>query len=274
MGSLSKVFTLFLILLMVISGLSLLMIKPANAQTSTPATSSVPIPTPSVPQFTVELVNTSDVPAIYWLSPGPNLTISIPTDNNSNYTIELTVKNQPFIPPFTENGQIMALFYDVRMKEHYSENWTDVYALTEWYPVPINSDYTVIPFPLEVFGEPPASYDIEGCYYGAYYSTLKDISAGDQIDFQVETLIGTVHKAPIPNPSPPWYFEGQTSGWSNTQTVSITASSTSTSPSPTPTVPEFPWFVIPPLLAVMMASGLLVYFKKHKQLKTSQTSMF
>ena len=229
MGRSGKSFALILILIMAISSLNLLMIKPASGQTSTPTTSSVPIPTPSVPQFTVKLVNTSDLPTIYWLYPNPDSTVSIPTDNNTNYTIELTVKNQPFIPPFIENGQNTALSYDVRMKEHYLENWTDVYALTEWYPVPSNSDYTVIPFPLEVSGEPPASYNIKSCFYGGYYSALNGISAGDQIDFQVETQIGYAHKEVSPYPSPPWLFVGQTSGWSNTQTITISPSSSSTS---------------------------------------------
>ncbi len=72
---------------MTISSLNLLVIKPTSGQTSTPATSSVPIPTPSVPQFTIKLVNTSDLPTIYWLNLNPESTISIPTDNNTNYTL-------------------------------------------------------------------------------------------------------------------------------------------------------------------------------------------
>ncbi len=228
MGISGKSLALILILIMAISSLNLLVIKPASGQTSIPTISSVP--TPSVPQFTVKLVNTSDLPTIYWLNLSPESTISISTDNNSNYTIELTVKNQPFVAPFIENGQFMALSYDVRLKEHYLENWTDVYALDEWYPVPSNSDYTVIPFPLEVSGEPPASYNIKSCFYGVYYSALNGISVGDQIDFQVETQIGYAHKEVSPYPSPPWLFVGQTSGWSNTQTITISPSSSSTSP--------------------------------------------
>jgi hypothetical protein len=36
-------------------------------------------------------------------------------------------------------------------------------------------------------------------------------------------------------------------------------------PTPSPTVPEFPELTIPLLLVVLMATGLLVYFKKHKK---------
>lgn len=256
---------LALILIMAASTVTVFAVKPAKAQ---------PIPTPSVPQFTVQLVKTSDVPEIYWLSPGPNLTISISPDNNTNYTIELTVKNQPFIAPFTENGQIMALSYDVRVKEDYSENWTDVYALTEFYPVPTNSTYTIIPFPLEVSGI--QTYTIESCYYGAYDSTLRGVSAGDRINFQVETQIGYAHRDPVP--LSPWYFEGQTSGWSGTQTITIpegapsspnpaqSPSSTSTPNStPTPSVPELSWLVIVPLLlSVPPVAGVL---RRRKQVK-------
>ena len=263
MNPISKSLALILILVMAISSLNLLVIKPASGQTSTPET-SVPIPTPSVPQFTVKLVNTSDLPTIYWLNLNPESTITIPNDNNTNYTIELTVKNQPFIPPFIENGQNMALSYDVRLKKHYLENWTDVYALTEWYPVPSNSDYTIIPFPLEVFEDSLASYNIKSCFYGVYYSALNGISAGDQIDFQVETQIGYAHKETTPIPSPPWLFVGQTSGWSNTQTITIGETSNITSP--TPTVPEFSWLAILPLLvSVLLVAGAI---KRYKHLTT------
>ncbi len=44
-----------------------------------------------------------------------------------------------------------------------------------------------------------------------------------------------------------------------------------TSPTPTPTVPEFPALTIPILLIVMAIAGLSVYFKKHRQIMTSQT---
>ena len=73
-----------LILTIAISSLSLIMVKPATAQT---------IPKPSVPEFTLNIVN-------------------------GDLLIE--IQNQPFIP----NGHELAgIFYDFRYKWHESANW-------------------------------------------------------------------------------------------------------------------------------------------------------
>src|SRR5208283_2850842 len=93
MGSISKGFALFFILIMAISGLSLMMAKPAFAQTPTPST----IPKPSVPEFTVTLISSS------------------PESHFVNKTIELSIKNQPSVS-----------FYNVRMRVN-DGNWSLLY---------------------------------------------------------------------------------------------------------------------------------------------------
>jgi len=50
----------------------------------------------------------------------------------------------------------------------------------------------------------------------------------------------------------PMSFTGQTSNWSNIQTITIPGASTSPDPTPTPTVPESPTWIILPLCAVVM----------------------
>ena len=72
MGRLSKSFALLLVLIMALSSLGLLIIKPACAQS---------IPQPSVPEFTLKVVQDSF-----------NVPIS--------YSIEVTIKNQPFVYSF------------------------------------------------------------------------------------------------------------------------------------------------------------------------------
>ena len=52
------------------------------------------------------------------------------------------------------------------------------------------------------------------------------------MDFQVEAMIGYVHRYPVINS---WTFNGTESGWSITQTITIPATSTSPSTSPNPT---------------------------------------
>ena len=97
MGCLGKSLGLLLILMMIVPFLSLLMVKPASAQT---------IPKPSVPQFTLKFENGSSIqPATYSIDPytGKNVTIS-PATYQQWADILLTVKNQPFTPYKNSNG--------------------------------------------------------------------------------------------------------------------------------------------------------------------------
>ena len=97
-----------------------------------------------------------------------------------------------------------------------------------------------------------------------------DLPAGGQADFQVQAMSGYIHREiSIPVPGTGWIFSGETSGWSNTQTVTIPE----TSPSPhlhqiqrqLLLFQSFTSWTIPLLLGLMVATaGLLVYHKKHK----------
>ena len=124
-------------------------------------------------------------------------------------------------------------------------------------------------------------------YYGYYNYDLGNITFGGQVDFRVQAIIGystrintTFSGPPIglePGESYHYYiFTGQSSNWSNIQTITIPEGTVSTSASPnsttstqnptsTPTVPEFSPWTIPLLLTVMVAlAGLLFYHKKRK----------
>jgi hypothetical protein len=84
MGKTSKAFALILTILIVMSCLTILTVKPANAQS---------IPKPSVPEFTLNIVDGS---------------------------LLIEIQNQPIIP----NGHDTAgIFYDFRYKWHESTNW-------------------------------------------------------------------------------------------------------------------------------------------------------
>jgi hypothetical protein len=91
MGSISKHFSLILILILVISIVSLMVVKPASAQS---------IPKPSVPEFTLQVVKSS------WIV--------------GEYGVQMAIHNQAIIPNGQENAFI---YYNIRMKEHNSENW-------------------------------------------------------------------------------------------------------------------------------------------------------
>src|SRR5208283_1047482 len=218
MGSISKGFALFFILIMAISGLSLMMAKPAFAQTPTPST----IPKPSVPEFTVTLISSS------------------PESHFVNKTIELSIKNQPSVS-----------FYNVRMRVN-DGNWSLLYPNNNSVPTQSNGEYTILSYSSGFLG-------VEYQYNLGY--TSQNLSAGDKVDFQVQAMIGSIHRVFNPNATNqlemyPYVFTGQINDWSNTQTITIPASSTSASaspsPSPIPSVPEFPTWIILPLFAVIM----------------------
>jgi hypothetical protein len=187
---------------MAISSLSLIMVKPANAQ----------IPTPSVPEFTLKYIDYSYyVPPTYGIDPytGQNKTIQQGYQVN-NRTVVFTIKNQPFTPFTDANGHYIVLFYNVSYKGHYGDDWTYYShdSLTDFFIKQSDSDYTVISF--------------------------NQIPTTGQVDFRLQALIGYYTET-----GHPWMdvyeynFTGQTSDWSNTQTISIPAN-TPLSPTSTP----------------------------------------
>jgi len=111
MDRLSKSFAIFIILIIAISSLSLLLVKPASAQS---------IPKPSVPEFAVKFVGSMLV---------------------------ITIKNQPFTPSMIQDNHTppytwtTSLCFDVQTKLHSSENWTDWFPVYDGYP-PQNSSST------------------------------------------------------------------------------------------------------------------------------------
>ncbi len=99
---------------MAISSLSLMMIKPANAQTSKP----------SVPEFSLKLIDFSGAKAI-----------------------ELSIKNQPF-ESYQDNGQTISLYYNVHFKLHNSDSWTALYYCGDVFPTHSSSEYIKLDYPL------------------------------------------------------------------------------------------------------------------------------
>lgn len=187
--------------------LSLLLIMPVYSE----------ITKPSVPDFAIRLVDNSyDVPTTYSTDPYTGATITHPGHRVTNKSVELVIKNQPIVSTNVE-GWTTSLFYNVRMKGHYGGDWLTLYdpTITPLY-VQLDSENTVISFP----------YSVSGSYLSV--GPLSGLPLNAEIDFQVEALAGYVHRvsnssATNPIEKFPWVFEGETSGWSNTQTITLTA---------------------------------------------------
>jgi hypothetical protein len=215
MYRLSKCYPLCLVAILAFSVL-LIIAETTGAQT---------IPKPTVPEFTVQLVDNSyDVPAIQTIDPYTGEKITQPSHHVENKTIELKIANQ---------RNDYTIYYSVKMKGHFEENWTSIYST--WNRMKqSDSQFTIFNF---------------------YPSVARD---GGQIDFQVEAAAGYWTQGDVIVPGAPRgdVFIGEKSGWSSTQTLTIPSASASASPSPT--VPEFPYgavlslFALVPLIAIVV----------------------
>lgn len=263
MGSICKSFALALILIMTISSLSLLIIKPANAQS---------IPKPSVPDFTVKFI-----PKSYTVTTTDPYTGKSTTQQNDNSTIQISITNQQYT---YSNGSTFYLYYNIRTKGHFIQNWTELYPT---YPLWANAQAYDSPN-YKIDGIPYIALtaeDPENSYFGlpqtqtvyTIISVPKPAPSG-QVDFQVKAMVGKnstffdptnniVYDPAGGGVDRPAVGYVTSSDWSNTQTISIT--DTSASPSPTPTIPEFPALAIMLLLIVIVSAGLLVYHKQYKR---------
>jgi hypothetical protein len=208
-------------------------------------TPSPSIPKPSVPEFSVRYFDNS-----YYASTPTTITDQygnsrVEEGYVENKTVEFSIRNQAFTPytnPYNSSdpyntGQTVNLMFNIRMKSNLESNWTYITHLSDGYLIQSNSNFTT------------ASYQLG-------YLFQSSIPHGSEVGFQVQALVGYVHRYPT---IASWTFNGTESDWSNTKTIIIPASSSST----TPTIPELPSWTIPLLLTVMVASaGLLVYLKR------------
>lgn len=201
------------------------------------------IPKPSVPEFNLKLVDNSyDVPPIppttptYTTDPYSGKQVinssgssGIPGYHVENKTIELWIKNQQY---GYSNGSTFHVYYDVRTKGHFGENWTDLYPTVDAPTMRFNISFNGNPAPYIVSNPVQSNSDYTIISLNGNYPD------GDQADFQVRAVIG--HDSP--------YYAGRNYGgnfiyndyflqgvafdtnsdWSPTQT--FTMPNTSTSP--------------------------------------------
>ncbi|MGZ4851048.1 MAG: hypothetical protein ACXV2C_06690, partial [Candidatus Bathyarchaeia archaeon] len=152
-----------------------------------------------------------DVPDSYIISPTTGKNITIPGVHIDKRAIVITIKNQPFTTYYDANiGGNISLYYNVQAKQHSAENWTVQYANFEDVPVRTDSENTTIVYPL--YDENSNSYSI------AIEGLVNGFPCDAQVDFQVEAMEGYITRVFV-MPFIPYRFFGQTSSWSNTQTI-------------------------------------------------------
>lgn len=189
------------------------------------------IPKPSVPQFSVKIVSYPyDVPPTTTTTVDPytgkETVTTQPGYRVENKSIEVTIRNQPFSPYTDTEGHAINMYYNVRVKGHFAQEWEwkELYSPYEAVrngelgahkqgPVQSSSEYTVI-------------------------SCSADYPSDGKVDFQVQALAGYYTEWwPFTGVSGmAWRFTGEISDWSNTQTISMSDGAVSVSTSPNPTI--------------------------------------
>jgi hypothetical protein len=176
---------------------------------------------------------------------------------------EVTIKNQPFTRYADEDGNIIGLYYNISLKGHFENTWKifDFDSIAN----ATNSDWTITQIGFNKLG---ISWE------------------GGQVDVRMQAQVGYYVRylreglASFPTPSYTYFFIGEPSDWSSTQTITVpgtqwrqspSSSSTSnqtTEPAVYETSQTFQSVAIAGtvIAVVVVVSGtLLVYFKKRKR---------
>jgi len=235
----SKLATLLLLVILTVSSLLMTTFGSASAVTK-----------PSVPDFTLKyIVDSYDVPPTYKIDPytGENV-VDSEGYHVENKTLQVIVKNQLFTPRIDASGNSTSLYYEFRFKGHFEDEW-------KYYPV-TPSDYGSVEHPTD-----PYQTGARGSSYVSASSLdetvvilpnwqLGNIPEKGQIDVQVQALLGHDNKKDwvygmFGGNFITYYFEGEASDWSDTQTVTVLKSQTpisspETTPTPDPTSDSTP----------------------------------
>lgn len=270
MNGLGKYLSLCLVVILAVS--SLLIINPIHAQA---------ISTPSVPEFTITVVDNSyDVPAttpVYRTDPytGERTLTEEGHDGYhvQNGTVDLSIHTQKFTSYYDNENHLLRSYIRVAYKGHFETSWN--YYLPNYGYYGNESQY------LEASADGISKVQFGFGHFSfiagedrsiAIPPSLGEISNGGRIDFKVESFIGYSNASQyvtLWGLQTFYSYIGESSGWSDIQTVKITDGSTmgSTSPnstsSPSPTVPEIPAMILLPLFAVIPLIIAMITRKKN-----------
>ena len=209
------------------------MVKPINAQSA---------PTPPVPTFVPKFIaNVSYIAPTYSTNPytGTNQTISYGHQSYGG-SIVFTISNQPYLTLSNPSG---SLYYNFRFKGHFETNWNYYpFFYTTYYPNGITTRSWKNSALLQYFTSSSSNSTVISINLSDLTDPVIDdqpFPNGSQVDFQVQAKIGYITAQSSPNlgvelGGNQYSFTGESSDWSNTQTLTINYSSNST----TPTTPQ------------------------------------
>ena len=186
---------------------SFMVLKASGADSPSPTPDiNAPVPTPSVPEFTLKYVDHSyDVPP-GTISHTDPYTGEVTTETRlgyrvENFTIDLTIENQAF--PASIDGFSLGMRYFIETKGHFEKDWHRQANID----TQSSSRYTIVSYSAKSY-------------------------AGGTVDFRVKAWLGFYY--PGDGMVPAWYLWPRSSDWSNMQTITIPENQTST-PTASPT---------------------------------------
>lgn len=199
-------------------------------------------PTLSVPRFNVSLVAYPfDVPTTTTTKidqyTGKEILITNQGYHVENRSVEIVITNRTFTTYTDDVGYEINLYYRVRIKGHFGEDWEyfyDKYQASDFpHPLQSNSEYTLLSL--------PADYPRDA-----------------QVDFQVEAILGYYYDELAGRPILPLYAlrAVSLSGWSNTQTLTINDENVQIKENQT--IPEFSSWTMLPLLMIGVIAVLIL----------------
>jgi hypothetical protein len=220
------------------------------------AGTSTSITKPSIPSFTLKLIDSSyDIPTT---TVTDHYTGQILTNDGSHVearTLQITINNEPFTPFLVQVGDLnwtVDYYYNIRWKGHFEQDWHEMFLISDGYLHRDSGSQTLF----ASLGEYSATEGLK-MNVQSMYTTFPPNA---QVDFQVEAMIGYLSREVSVIPSGGWTFNGETSGWSNTQTIIIDNNSSTTDPStsPTPSASELPPLVFLVVVFLVSAVSLVV----------------
>jgi hypothetical protein len=219
-----------------------------------------PIPTPAIPKYSLEYSDTfAYYPSITTYSTNPyngnTTSTTIPERYIENRAVNITIKNEPY--PAIINGYPTNLYYNFRVKPHFGDFW-----VTEGFTYFPMNDTSGIVGAGDFYLWAPSDSENTTIQY-----SVSSLQAGDAIDIQVEavwgynyTILTSIGNIALSTRNST-VFTYQTSGWSNTQTITIPVPETAV-----PSSPTYMFLVVAILLLTVLVLAIAVLVK-HKQTK-------
>jgi hypothetical protein len=173
-------------------------IQSVNAQTT---------PNPAVPEFSAKYVSAS-------CSEGTLV---------ENSSLVITITNQAFEQFTYRNGFTASVYYDIKIG--YTFGSDNLSAEIDCYPAESNSNYTTLILPCinNTLSTPLT-----------FLTAQKTVEIASPVTIQVREKIGYITPDIKSYPKTAFIFTGESSGWSDTQTISLS----DVSALPAPSVPE------------------------------------